>query len=191
MAGLSIEEWFATHGLPYDKGADSVGMLKLIEEDTWVSLFATSKLLIQRKALIVFKKLNEEDFDSTTSATSVPLRQDGGAAAKPASTKRKHSDLRSERQTIAPGIFDNKRKYTAAGKEWTKSDPPRDVTDGKVKNRYKGSNPEAMKTYNAYVASSIETPGTMDCGSDSDDDSSEDQPKETNKNSTLAYHEPV
>ena len=117
MAGLSIEEWFATHGLPYDKEADSVEMLKLIEEDKWVSLFATSKLLIQRKALIVFKKLNEEDFDSTTSATSVPLRQDGGAAAKPASTKRKHSDLRSERQTIAPGIFDNKHKYAAAGKE--------------------------------------------------------------------------
>ncbi len=52
MAELSLEEWFATHGIPYDKakakelddlGADSVEMLKLIEPDDWASLFANKK----------------------------------------------------------------------------------------------------------------------------------------------------
>ena len=59
MAELSVEEWFATHGLPYDKekakelddlGADSVEMLKLLEPGEWASLFANEKPLVRKKA---------------------------------------------------------------------------------------------------------------------------------------------
>ena len=176
MAELSVEEWFATHGLPYDKekakelddlGADSVEMLKLLEPGEWASLFANEKPLVRKKAQRVIENLIEEGFDSKKTATSIPLKKDGcTAAAAPASTKRNHSDLHSDRQTVNPKLFANKRRYAERGFEWTKDKAPPDNTGG-MKNRYKGSNPKAKRKFDEFAASLAETPAPMD--SDSDD----------------------
>ena len=67
-------------------------MLKLMVRDDWVRLFKDAKPLVKTKAILVYETLCKEGFDSKTTTTGVPLRQDEAATPASVGTKRKARD---------------------------------------------------------------------------------------------------
>jgi hypothetical protein len=96
----SIQQFFTMHGLPWSKstqkyleemGADSVEILKLMEQSEWESIFANEKPLIRRLAVKVFEDLRKEKVQTMKCATTIPFNKNPNNNVNPSSgQKRKH-----------------------------------------------------------------------------------------------------
>jgi hypothetical protein len=97
----SIQQFFTMHGLPWSEstqkyleemGADSVEILKLMEQSEWESIFANEKPLIRRLAVTVFEDLRKEKVQTIKCATT--FNKNPNNNVDPSSgQKRKHHTL--------------------------------------------------------------------------------------------------
>jgi hypothetical protein len=81
----NVGGWFVTHGLPYtadmantlpEWGLTNVEEFKLLDTGDFLSLFKNEKMIIKRKAEVVWCDLGgKKTFNSKQSATHLPLNQ--------------------------------------------------------------------------------------------------------------------
>jgi len=85
IPNTDVGGWFAGHGLPYNAdmantlaewGLTNVEEFKLLDTEDFLSLFKNEKIIIKRKAEVVWYELGgKKTFNSKRSATHLPLNQ--------------------------------------------------------------------------------------------------------------------